>query len=160
MQARRAPALIGSIPLATSEEVFRTPGDGARPALSRMPDGETGERSRWVYFQGQMLRAHPDMEIDPTVPPYKFVQWDGKVVREIEQARFKPGVDPDKVAFETGYDRAALASWDNVQAVARRRRDRQGHSLPGLPADAARQRLPLCQRPGAPDLFRASTSGR
>ena len=24
-----------------------------------MPDGETGERSRWVYFQRQMLLAHP-----------------------------------------------------------------------------------------------------
>jgi hypothetical protein len=77
-----------------------------------MPDGETGERSRWVYFQGQMLRAHPDMEIDPTVPPYPFVQWDGKVVREINQVRFKPGVDPNKVMFETGYDKAALASWE------------------------------------------------
>jgi hypothetical protein len=76
-----------------------------------MPDGETGERSRWVYFQGQMLRAHPDMEIDPTVPPYPFVQWDGKVVREIPQVRFKPGVDPDKVVFETGYDSAAAASY-------------------------------------------------
>jgi len=58
-----------------------------------------------------MLRAHPDMEIDPTVPPYPFVQWDGKVVREINQVRFKPAVDPAKVAFETGYDKAALASW-------------------------------------------------
>ena len=27
--------------------------------VSWIPDGETGERSRWVYFQGQMLRAHP-----------------------------------------------------------------------------------------------------
>src|SRR5262249_14054924 len=75
------------------------------------PDGETGERSRWVYFQGQMLRAHPDMEIDPTVPPYPFVQWDGKVIREINQVRFKPSVDPNSVVFETGYDKAALASW-------------------------------------------------
>ena len=77
-----------------------------------MPDGETGERSRWVYFQGQMLRAHPDMEIDPTVPPFPFVQWDGKVVREIQQVRFKPGIDPGKVLFETGYDKAAAASYE------------------------------------------------
>jgi len=77
-----------------------------------MPDGETGERSRWVYFQGLMLRAHPDMEIDPTVPLFPFVQWDGKVVREIPQVRFKSGVDPDKVVFETGYDKAALASYE------------------------------------------------
>jgi len=103
--------LIGSIPLGSSEEVFRTLASELGAHLSRMPDGETGERSRWVYFQGQMLRAHPDMEIDPTVPLYPFVQWDGKVVREIPQVRFKPSVDADKVAFETGYDKAALASY-------------------------------------------------
>ena len=77
-----------------------------------MPDGETGERSRWIYFQGVMLRAHPDMEIDPTMPPYKFIQWDGQVVREIPQVRFKPGVDSDAVRFDTGYDRAASESYE------------------------------------------------
>ena len=104
--------LIGSIPLDNSEQVFRTLAGELGPWLKRMPDGETGERSRWVYFQRQMLLDHPAMEIDPTVPPYKFVQWDGKVVREIEQVRFKPEVDPATVAFETGYDKAALASWE------------------------------------------------
>ena len=104
--------LIGSIPLDNSEQVFRTLAGELGPFLSRMPDGETGERSRWVYFQRQMLLDHPAMEIDPTVPPYKFIQWDGKVVREVEQVRFKPGVDPATVVFETGYDKAALASWE------------------------------------------------
>jgi len=104
--------LIGSIPLADSEQVFRRLGESLGPFLRCMPDGETGERSRWVYFQRQMLLDHPAMEIDPTVPPYKFIQWDGKVVRDIEQVRFKPGVDPATVSFETGYDKAALASWD------------------------------------------------
>jgi hypothetical protein len=111
MQARERLHLIGSIPLGSSEEVFRTLSEALGPHLSRIPDGETGERSRWVYFQGVMLRAHPDMEIDPTVPPYPFVQWDGKVVREILQVRFKPSVDPAKVVFDTGYDQAAAASY-------------------------------------------------
>ena len=104
--------LIGSIPLDNSEEVFRTLASELGPFLRRMPDGETGERSRWVFFQRQMLLDHPAMEIDPTVPPYKFVQWDGKVVREVEQVRFKHGVDPATVVFETGYDKAALASYE------------------------------------------------
>jgi hypothetical protein len=112
MRAGERLHLIGSIPLGSSEEVFRTLAKELGSHLGRMPDGETGERSRWVYFQGQMLRAHPAMEIDPTVPPFPFVQWDGKVVREIPQVRFKPGIDPDKVALETGYDHAALASYD------------------------------------------------
>ena len=104
--------LIGSIPLGSSEQVFRRLAEELGPFLRCMPDGETGERSRWVYFQRQMLLDHPAMEIDPTVPPYKFIQWDGKVVREIEQLRFKCGVDPRTVVFEIGYDRAALASYD------------------------------------------------
>ncbi|MBN9087059.1 MAG: hypothetical protein J0J01_09140 [Reyranella sp.] len=112
MQAGERLHLIGSIPLASSEEVFRTLSKELGAYFGRIPDGETGERSRWVYFQGQKLRAHPDMEIDPTVPLYPFVQWDGKVVREIAQVRFKPGVDPDKVAFDTGYDKAAAASYE------------------------------------------------
>lgn len=104
--------LIGSIPLDSSEQVFRTVAGALGLYLKRLPDGETGERSRWVYFQRQMLLDHPAMEIDPTVPPYKFIQWDGKLVREVEQVRFKPGVDPATVRFETGYDKAALASWE------------------------------------------------
>ncbi|HLG46133.1 MAG TPA: hypothetical protein VKY24_07830 [Reyranella sp.] len=112
MQAGERLHLIGSVPLGSTEEVFRTLSQELGPHLRRMPDGETGERSRWVYFQGQMLRAHPAMEIDPTVPLYPFVQWDGKVVREIAQVRFKPCVDPDTVAFETGYDKAAADSYE------------------------------------------------
>jgi hypothetical protein len=109
--------LIGSIPLDSSEEVFRRMATELGPHLNRMPDGETGERSRWVYFQRQMLLDNPAMEIDPTAPPYKFIQWDGKVIREIEQVRFKPGVDPAEVAFETGYDKAALASWQKFDRL-------------------------------------------
>ena len=112
MQASRRLHLIGSIPLDDSEQVFRTLARELGPWLSRMPDGETGERSRWVYFQRQMLERHPAMEVDPTREPYKFIQWDGKVVREIPQLRFRPGVDAGTVAFETGYDKAALASWE------------------------------------------------
>ena len=112
MEAKDRLHLIGSIPLDNSEQVFRRLSEALGPFLRCMPDGETGERSRWVYFQRQMLLDHPAMEIDPTVPPYKFVQWDGKVVREIEQLRFKPGVDPKTVQFETGYDKAALASYE------------------------------------------------
>jgi hypothetical protein len=117
MDASERLHLIGSIPLEATEQVFRTLAGELGPYLRRFPDGETGERSRWVYFQGLMLQSHPDMEVDPTQPPYKFVQWDGKVIREIPQVRFKPGVDPYKVMFETGYDKAALASYDTFKRL-------------------------------------------
>lgn len=103
--------LIGSIPLPDSEAVFRRVAGELGPYLRRMPDGETGERGRWIFFQNMMLRAHPAMEEDPTEPPFRFVQWDGKLVRETMRLRFKPGIDPDRVAFDTGYDRAATQSY-------------------------------------------------
>jgi hypothetical protein len=104
--------LIGSIPLKSNEEVFRTLAKELGPHLSRMPDGETDERWRWVFFQRQMLLDSGYMEVDPTVPPYKFIQWDGKVVREVEQLRFKAGVDTSKISFQTSYDEKAAASWE------------------------------------------------
>jgi len=38
--------LIGSVPLADTEAVFRTVAGALGPHLSRIPDGETGERRR------------------------------------------------------------------------------------------------------------------
>ncbi|MBI3708475.1 MAG: hypothetical protein HY246_12495, partial [Proteobacteria bacterium] len=61
--------LVGSVPLSDCEQVFRQVGNELAPYLSRIPDGETGERARWIYFQRSMLESHPAMEIDPSVPP-------------------------------------------------------------------------------------------
>jgi hypothetical protein len=63
--------LIGSVPLPDCEQVFRRVGGELDPYLRRMPDGETGERGRWIFFQNTMLRAHPAMEEDPTEPPFR-----------------------------------------------------------------------------------------
>jgi len=88
--------LIGSVPLPDCEQVFRRVGGELGSYLRRLPDGETGERGRWIFFQNMILRAHPALEEDPTKPPFRFVQWDGKVIRETMRLRFKPGVDPDR----------------------------------------------------------------
>ena len=74
--------LIGSVPLADAEAVFRTVCGALWSSLLRVPDGETGERRRWIWFQRQMLERHPAIEIDPTVPPFVLKQWDGKILRE------------------------------------------------------------------------------
>ena len=103
--------LIGSVPLPDCKTVFRQVAGELGPHLRRLPDGETGERSRWIFFQALMLRAHPAMEEDPTEPPFRFVQWDGKVIRETKRLRFKPGIDPQRISFNTGYDRAAKDSY-------------------------------------------------
>lgn len=103
--------LIGSVPMADAESVFRAVADALGRHLRRLPDGETGERRRWIFFQNLMLRRHLDMEDDPTVPPFALRQWDGKLLREMTLLRFGSGVDPERVRFETGYAEAARASF-------------------------------------------------
>jgi hypothetical protein len=103
--------LIGSVPLADAETVFRTVAGELGPWLRRMPDGETGERHRWIYWQREMLLRHPAMQIDTDVPPMELRQWDGALIRRSEFVRFGPGVDPATVTFETGYAAAAVASY-------------------------------------------------
>ena len=103
--------LIGSVPLENADTVFRAVSSVLGPYLRRLPDGETGERRRWIWFQRQMLERHPAMEIDDTVPLFTLRQWDGRVLRETPLLRFRPGVNPDRVVFETGYAPAARDSF-------------------------------------------------
>ncbi len=116
MATRTRPApgahLVGSVPLPDAETVFRTVSGALGPHLARLPDGETGERQRWIFFQSVMLKNHPAMEVDPTVPPFALRQWDGKLLREMPLLRFRAGVDQAGVVFETGYAAAARASWE------------------------------------------------
>jgi hypothetical protein len=103
--------LIGSVPLASAEEVFRTVGGALGDLLTRLPDGETGERRRWIYWQRTMLERHPAMEVDRDAGLLELRQWDGSLLRRAALLRFKPGIDPDGVEFATGYGEAALESW-------------------------------------------------
>jgi hypothetical protein len=103
--------LIGSVPLADAETVFRTVASELGPWLKRLPDGETGPRHRWIYWQREMLLRHPAMQIDTDVPPMELRQWDGALIRRSEFVRFRPEVDPATVTFETGYAEAAVASY-------------------------------------------------
>ena len=102
---------VGSIPLPDAESVFRTLSAAAGPYLRRLPDGETGIRKTWIRFLQAVLAENPAIEVADDVPPFKFTQWDGKVLREIPRLRVKPGAKPDPATFETGYAEMAIASW-------------------------------------------------
>ena len=116
--------LIGSVPLPDAETVFRTVATELGPWLARIPDGETGNRHRWIWWQRQMLEAHPAMERDTDTPPFELRQWDGALIRTTDWLRFRLGVDPATVSFDTGYATAARDSY----AVFRRLR--QAGSIP------------------------------
>jgi hypothetical protein len=55
--------LVGSIPLDTSEAVFRDFGKPLGSALKAMPDGEVGPRKHWISrIHYQVLAGHPELE--------------------------------------------------------------------------------------------------
>jgi len=100
--------LIGSVPMADAETVFRTVARALGSWLARIPDGETGTRHRWIWWQREMLLHHPAMELDPVTPPFELRQWDGAMLRTTEWIRFRSGIDPAEVTFDTGYAEAAI----------------------------------------------------
>ena len=102
---------VGSIPLENSETVFRRVAGELGHYLRRIPDGETGERTKWIRVQQAMLAQHPAMEIDKTQPPLPVRQSDGTVLRHIELLRLKTNVDADRVTFPTSYEQPALESY-------------------------------------------------
>jgi hypothetical protein len=102
---------VGSIPLPDSETVFRTLSRAVGPHVTRLPDGETGIRKRWIRFLQDVLSGNSAIEFASDVPPFKFTQWDGKVVREIPRLRVKPGATIDPASFDTGYAAMAIESW-------------------------------------------------
>jgi hypothetical protein len=102
---------VGSVPLPDAETVFRTLSEAAGPHLRRLPDGETGIRKTWIRFLQDVLAENPAIEVASDAPPFKFAQWDGKVIREIPRLRVKPGAAPDPATFKTGYAEMAIASW-------------------------------------------------
>ena len=56
------------------------------------------------------------------VPPFKFVQWDGKVVREIPRLRLKPGATPDASSLQDRLCRHGDRILGPVRAAAEGRR--------------------------------------
>lgn len=54
--------LVGSIPLGNAAEVFGAISSTLGRYLSRLPDGETGERSNWIAWQRKVFAAVPQLE--------------------------------------------------------------------------------------------------
>jgi len=111
--------LVGSIPLPDAETVFRTLSAAVGRHLVRLPDGETGIRKTWIKFLQDVLADNPAIEVAHDVLPFKFIQWDGKLIREIPRLRLKPGAKPDPASFNTGYADMAIASWGQFDRLQR-----------------------------------------
>jgi hypothetical protein len=93
--------LVGSIPLSGADEVFRAVGDLLGAHVHRVPDGETGKRSRWNSWTAPTYEATEGLElVEP--PEGSYTPW--------KQARLV--VDPDDLVLERiGFADAALESY-------------------------------------------------
>ncbi len=108
---------VGSIPLPDAESVFRDLAAAVGPYLVRLPDGETGIRKSWIKFLQDVLANSRAIEIADNLPPFQFVQHDGKVVREIPRLRIIAGKRPKTEDFETGYADMAIESWGKFERL-------------------------------------------
>jgi hypothetical protein len=57
--------LVGSVGLQSAEDVFRTVSAELGDRVKRIPDGETGPRSLWVFWPRRVLERNAAFEIDP-----------------------------------------------------------------------------------------------
>ena len=101
--APRGALLVGSVPLESSEEVFRTAASILGDHLKRIPDGETGDRLNWIGWQIAVFQQHPDLEPAPVDPEH---------YAPLPMSQLREGVDPAELRFDSlGYANAALESW-------------------------------------------------
>jgi SAM-dependent methyltransferase len=104
--------LVGSVPLASPEEVFRTVAASLGDRLRRIPDGETGPRSDWIVWQYPVLSALPQFEVGPPGPDH---------YRALPKLRVRDGERVEEIRFGSlGYAQAAVASY---RIFARLKRD-------------------------------------
>ena len=109
--------LVGSLPYPDADTTFREIAGRLGGHLKRIPDGETGERARWIFWQRARVAEHPAMEVAADEDMQRIHQWDGKLIREWELFRFRAGVDPAAVEFDPGYAPEAIASYARFTAM-------------------------------------------
>ena len=103
--------LVGSVPLADPPSVFRMASEKLGDRLQRLPDGETGVRSKWVHWQLRVFESMDVFESESVDTGY------------IRRAQFRPkaGVRPQDVVFPAlGYAAAARASYAEFARLRKR----------------------------------------
>ena len=59
--------LVGSVPMASSEEVFAKTSAAFGPRLKRIPDGETGQRLDWILWLEPVFSESPAFELSDEI---------------------------------------------------------------------------------------------
>jgi hypothetical protein len=86
--------LVGSVPMADAEQVFREVSAALGPRAKRLPDGETGERGDWITW------------LEPVFAQNAAFEKSGEFFRVHasgtgrERYTVKPGITPERVRFD------------------------------------------------------------
>jgi hypothetical protein len=109
--------LVGSVPLADADEVFRTTSDVLADRLERIPDGETGDRHEWIHFQVPIIASTPGIAaIEFTVPD--DIELPPGAPRTRTAYGVAEGVDTASLAFgNLRYADEAIASYARFRAL-------------------------------------------
>jgi len=110
MSSGRPVHIVGSVPLASADEVFRSLASALGKNLKRIPDGETGERHQWITWQGSVFGKVAALEPVGTVPIPGGIVFTKYGVRADS--------NPSSVSFGTlGYAECALQSYAQFRAL-------------------------------------------
>jgi ubiquinone/menaquinone biosynthesis C-methylase UbiE len=103
--------LVGSLPLGSAEEAFRTVAGAVGDRVRRIPDGETGPRADWIVWQYPVLSARPEFEIGPPVMDF---------YRPLPRLKLRSPTEAANLAFGSlGYADAAAASYATFSVLKR-----------------------------------------
>ena len=108
---------VGSVPLGSSDEVFRALGARFGADLDRIPDGETGERTNWLQFQERVFAANPAFE-----PVAGEIDWRNPNAQLPQRTQYglRAGIEAEHVQLGSlDYAANAIASYASYQRARR-----------------------------------------
>jgi hypothetical protein len=109
--------LVGSVPLETVEQVFRTVGGPLGPYLAYTPDGEVGDRRYWIDgIAYRVLNGHPEIETlrRPAPDENGVERWRPQGIHDQFRFRVKPGIKEVRFGdpgWRLGYTKDAVNSY-------------------------------------------------
>ncbi len=102
----------GSVNLADADSVMREIASRVPSGLRRIPDGETGDRASWIFFQLQKFLQLPWLV--PARPPDAA----GEDYAQLPVLRLADGIDPAEVSWpDLGYADIYLRSYQTFAAL-------------------------------------------
>jgi hypothetical protein len=106
---------VGSVPLESAPAVMESLAAGFPDGLTRIPDGETGERTNWIVYQEDVIRRIPGFEL---VAGTQDARSASMTRPQRGQFRLDPTSKVDAGSFgPLGYASAAIASYRDFERL-------------------------------------------